>query len=264
VKETDRPDLMLLSVYRDHGVIPKESRDDNFNKASIDLTTYQVVRPGRVVANKMKTWQGSIAVSAFEGIVSPAYMVFDADPTIHGRFLHYLLRSRPYVAEYGRLSYGVRPAQWDLRWDDLRDVRLLIPPVDAQGLIAEFLDRETHLIDSLVEAKKKLIDLLAEKQAALITQETWDDRWPTTQLKRHVDLLPGYAFSSDDYLTDGEGVRLLRGINVGVGRISWETTVSWPADQIDSLGLFELKEGDLVIGLDRPWISEGKASALPG
>jgi type I restriction enzyme S subunit len=183
IKETGQPDLKLLSVYRDLGVIPKDSRDDNFNKASVDLTSYQVVKPGRVVANKMKTWQGSIAVSSYEGIVSPAYMVFDADPTIYGRFLHYLLRSRPYVAEYGRLSYGVRPGQWDLRWDDLRDVRLLIPGRDTQRLIADFLDRETSRIDALVEAKRKLIGFLAEKRTALITHAVTKGLDSTVPLK---------------------------------------------------------------------------------
>lgn len=169
-KETGQPDLPLLSVYRDHGVIPKSSRDDNFNKPGIDLSTYQVVRPGDVVANKMKTWQGSIAVSDHRGIVSPAYLVLATDGSIYPRYLHYLLRSRPYVAEYGRLSYGLRPAQWDLRWDDLRDVRLLRPPKHSQVAIAEFLDRETDRIDLLIDNKGRLIDLLQEKQSALITQ----------------------------------------------------------------------------------------------
>ena len=34
-------DEELLSVYRDHGVIPKASRDDNNNKPSDDLSVYQ-------------------------------------------------------------------------------------------------------------------------------------------------------------------------------------------------------------------------------
>lgn len=237
VKETGQPDLTLLSVYRDYGVIPKDSRDDNYNKSSLDLTAYQVVKPGRVVANKMKTWQGSIAVSNFEGIVSPAYMVFDADPTIHGRFLHYLLRSRPYVAEYARLSHGVRPAQWDLRWDDLRDVRLLVPPRHVQTWIADFLDRETHRIDSLVEAKKKLIDLLAEKRAALISQAVtqgldptvpmkdsgvpWFDRipasWTVGPLKRVAQVRYGLGQPPP---TRESGVPILRATNIERGRIN--------------------------------------------
>ena len=149
-KQTGFPDLRLLSAYRDYGVIPKDSRDDNYNRVGADLSAYQVVRPGNVVANKMKTWQGSIAVSELEGLVSPAYIVCDVDSSFDPRYLHYLLRSMPYVAEYRRLSYGVRPTQWDLRWDDLRDIRLLKPPANAQVAIADFLDLESALDDSHV------------------------------------------------------------------------------------------------------------------
>lgn len=236
VKETNKPDLGLLSVYRDYGVIPRDSRDDNFNKASLDLTKYQVVRPGRVVANKMKTWQGSIAVSNLEGIVSPAYMVFDAAPTVHGRFLHYLLRSGPYVAEYAKLSYGVRPAQWDLRWEDLRDIRLLMPPVDAQRRIADFLDRETSRIDALMDSKKGLIGLLAEKRTALITHTVTKGLDPSVPMKdsriaslgeipRHWDLAPlkrvarvRYGLGQPPPPSDS-GIPVIRATNIDQGRI---------------------------------------------
>ena len=66
----------LLSVYRDYGVVPKSSRDDNFNKPSDDLSTYQLVEHGDLAINKMKAWQGSVAISQCRGIVSPAYFVY--------------------------------------------------------------------------------------------------------------------------------------------------------------------------------------------
>lgn len=101
VKETNCPDLQLLSVYRDHGVIPKASRDDNFNKASDDLCAYQRIQQGDLVLNKMKAWQGSIGISSHEGIVSPAYFTYR--PTKGSRafepdYLHHLVRSLEYIA----------------------------------------------------------------------------------------------------------------------------------------------------------------------
>ncbi len=78
-KRTGFHDKELLSVYRDYGVIPKASRDDNFNKPSDDLSPYQLVKADDLVMNKMKAWQGSIAISEYEGIVSPAYFVYEAN-----------------------------------------------------------------------------------------------------------------------------------------------------------------------------------------
>ena len=65
-------DKQVLSVYREYGVIPKDSRDDNHNVTSEDTSNYKYVVPGNLVINKMKAWQGSMGVSEYEGIVSPA------------------------------------------------------------------------------------------------------------------------------------------------------------------------------------------------
>ena len=69
-------DQTILSVYREYGVIPKDSRDDNHNVTSEDISKYKYVKPGYFVINKMKAWQGSMGVSDFEGVVSPAYFIY--------------------------------------------------------------------------------------------------------------------------------------------------------------------------------------------
>lgn len=66
----------ILSVYREYGVIPKSSRDDNHNVTSLDTSKYKYVKPGNLVINKMKAWQGSMGVSKYEGVVSPAYFIY--------------------------------------------------------------------------------------------------------------------------------------------------------------------------------------------
>lgn len=163
---TGRPDVELLSVYRDYGVVPKSSRDDNFNKSSEDLSSYRYVRPGDLVLNKMKTWQGSLAVSEYEGIVSPAYFVCDLSPEVHPRFAHHLLRSRPYIHLYQAASKGIRPNQWDLPFEEFRTLPMLLPPLEEQRRIADFLDAETARIDKLVATLQRELDLLAERRAA--------------------------------------------------------------------------------------------------
>ena len=76
-KEPKNPgEKIVLSLYREYGVIPKDSRDDNHNQTSEDTSKYKYVIPGNFVVNKMKAWQGSVAVSDYEGIISPAYYVY--------------------------------------------------------------------------------------------------------------------------------------------------------------------------------------------
>lgn len=167
-KVTGFPDEELLSVYRDYGVIPKSSRDDNHNKASEDLSGYQLVTEGALVTNKMKAWQGSIAISRYQGIVSPAYYVYTPQSDECDQFLHYLLRSDPYIGMYGRISKGVRVNQWDLEHEALRNIPVLLPDLETQRQIADFLDRETARIDLLIEKKQRLVALLGEKENTAI------------------------------------------------------------------------------------------------
>lgn len=169
-KSTGHPDEELLSVYRDYGVIPKSSRDDNGNVESEDLNAYQLVDVDDLVMNKMKAWQGSIAVSDLRGIVSPAYFVFKPCHKAHGPFLHHLLRSKKYIGEYNRLSKGIRVGQWDLEPIAFRTTPVILPPYQEQVEIASFLERETAQIDALIEKQQQLIHTLGERRKAVITR----------------------------------------------------------------------------------------------
>jgi len=79
--------------------------------------------------------------------------------------------------------------------------------------------------------------------------------WESTRLGYHMDILSGYAFPSNGF--SNEGVKLLRGINVGVDSIRWNETVFWPKTKIKGLESYFLKVGDIVVGMDRPLIGKG-------
>jgi type I restriction enzyme, S subunit len=168
-KDTGHPQETLLSVYRDYGVIEKSSRDDNRNRESEDLSGYQLVVNGDLVTNKMKTWQGSIAVSSIQGIVSPAYYVYRKLHSGNDAYFHHLFRSVPYITGYQSISKGIRVGQWDLEADKFRLFPVLIPPRPEQDAIVSHLDRATARIDTLVAKTERSIELLREHRIALIT-----------------------------------------------------------------------------------------------
>ncbi|MCS5603826.1 MAG: restriction endonuclease subunit S, partial [Paracoccus sp.] len=255
-KSIGHADEELLSVYRDHGVVPTSSRDDNHNKPSEDLSGYQLVTEGALVTNKMKAWQGSIAISRHRGIVSPAYYVYRPLSEEHDQFLHYLLRSEPYVALYQRISKGVRVSQWDLEHEALRTIPVLLPDLATQKQIADFLDAETTRIDALIEKKQRLMAVANERIAAIVETAIPSDG-PQTKLGHHIDILSGYAFASDGFSSDPEDMRLLRGANVTPNVIRWDDVVYWPRNDVARLARFELTIGDIVLGMDRPWVADG-------
>lgn len=170
VKRMGFENEQLLSVYRDLGVIVKSSRDDNHNKASDDLSTYQLVEIGDLAINKMKAWQGSLAVSEYRGIVSPAYFICKPLSNNNSRFLHYLLRSDIYIKQYERNSGGVRNDQWDLNYDRFRKIEIGIPNITEQTKIANYLDKKISYIDQIIEKKQVQIAFLVEKRITVINR----------------------------------------------------------------------------------------------
>jgi len=178
------PDLPLLSVVREKGVILRSSMSDEENRNYVpdDLSNYKVVRKGNLVINKMKAWQGSMGIASQDGIVSPAYFVYDFN-IADLNFGHALLRSKPYVASFGRASDGVRVGQWDLSPADMKRILVVIPPLPEQTAIVRYLDFMDRRIRRYINAKKKLIALLNEQKQAIIHQAVTRGLDPNVRLK---------------------------------------------------------------------------------
>ena len=171
VAARNRSDLPLLSVVREKGVVLRDvsNKDENHNFIPDDLTNYKVVQHGQFAMNKMKAWQGSYGVSEFDGIVSPAYFVFDLD-SVDGNYFHTAIRSKAYVPYFTQASDGVRIGQWDLSQARMREIPFLVPPLTEQAAIVRFLDHADRRIRRYIGAKQKLIGLLEEQKQAIINQ----------------------------------------------------------------------------------------------
>ena len=104
--------------------------------------------------------------------------------------------------------------------------------------------------------KEKLLPEIAEDELPFEIPESW--KW--VRLSAVTDMLSGFAFKSEDFKTEGK-YRLLRGINLGVNDVRWKETVY--VDTVsDRVRDYRLASGDVLLGLDRPWISEGTRVAI--
>ena len=160
----------VLSLYREYGVIPKSSRDDNHNITSDNTDDYKLVEKGDFVINKMKAWQGSMGVSLYEGIISPAYYVCSfINEKVYKPYFHYLMRDSSYLPEYKRLSGGKRVGQWDLAYDKFKSLPALLPPILAeQRAIADWLDAKCADIDATIALKEQKQEKLKEYKKTII------------------------------------------------------------------------------------------------
>ena len=247
-KEADRPDLPPLSVYLDAGVVPRSTRDDNHNRLGADMSNYLVVRPGDIVFNKLRTWQGGLGVSSDEGVVSPAYFVCRPNAQVDSRYFHYLLRSAPYLAELTRISKFMPPSQFDIAWDDLKAMLVPRPPLAEQRAIADYLDAETARIDALIAKKQQLINLLEERIDSEVrtaigrSSLAQPNGEPAVELRRFVERRLEWATEGDMITAFRDGQVTTRSLR---GRDGF--TDSWT----EGSRVKRVQIGDLVVhGLD--------------
>ena len=160
----------LLSVTREQGVIERniESKEENHNFIPDDLSGYKLVRKGQFVINKMKSWQGSYGVSDYEGIVSPAYYVCDLTFPCK-KFFSMAIRSKAYIPFFTQYSKGIRVDQWDLSPIGLKSIPFIVPPIEEQQAIVDYIEAKLSKIDSCMADLQAEIDYLKEFKQRLIS-----------------------------------------------------------------------------------------------
>lgn len=184
VSVDNHPELDLLSVYLDRGVIPfSDVEEKRTNTTSLDLSKYQLVEPGNLVLNNQQAWRGSVGVSKHRGIVSPAYIVLALADCFDPSFSNYYFRTSTTVAHYLIASKGVGTIQRNLYWPSLKRCNVVIPPIVEQRAISAFLDDKCAKIDGAVKIKEDQIALLRERRQIIIQDAVTRGLNPSAQMK---------------------------------------------------------------------------------
>lgn len=267
VSEKNKPKWPLLSVVRDKGVIlrNRSSKEENHNFIPDDLSNYKVVRKNQFVMNKMKSWQGSYGISEYNGIVSPAYYVFDIEGCLSS-FFHLSIRSRLYIQHFMQASTGIRPDQWDLNINYMKDIPFLIPSLYEQQTIVDYLNRETAEMDALITEQEELVSLLKQKRSAIISEAVcrgldptvpmkdsgveWlgmvPTVWKVSQIGRYYEVQLGKMLQTKKVRNDDLEVPYFKVQNIQWSGIS-EDNVSLMFCSASSISQYSIEQGDLLI-----------------
>lgn len=200
VSEKNHPELPLLSVVREHGVILRDIEDteSNHNYIPDDLSGYKVVKKGQFAMNKMKAWQGSYGISDYTGIVSPAYFIFDM-AFENLEYFHYAIRSKVYVNFFAQASDGIRVGQWDLQMDKMKEIPFIIPPSDEQNAIVEHIKNTLPTYNNAIEKLTAEVEVLEEYKAKIIADTV------TGKIDVRGIEIPEYEFTEETIDGDSEG-----------------------------------------------------------
>ncbi|RLD57469.1 MAG: hypothetical protein DRJ01_13820 [Bacteroidetes bacterium] len=162
-------DEELLSVTIGKGVI-KQSELDKKDSSTLDKSKYLLIHPGDLVYS-MRFRQGASGYSNYKGIVSPACTVLQPKRNIqiNPKYFFYVFRTGFYKNYVERFSYGIADGQIPLRYKDFKRMYSIVPPLETQNAIVEYLDQKTKKIQEFISKKERLIELLEEQKKKNIT-----------------------------------------------------------------------------------------------
>lgn len=158
----------LLTVSHITGVTRRSEKDVYMFQAD-DKCGYKQCFPGDLVVNTLWAWMGAMGVSSLEGIVSPDYHVYTSKGLLLPKFVEFLCRSRPFIAEVNRWSKGVWSSRLRLYPENFFEMRLPVPSRNEQREIVEVIEKEQQKAKELVDTLCRSIALAKERRAALIT-----------------------------------------------------------------------------------------------
>ncbi|MGV9976143.1 hypothetical protein [Micromonospora wenchangensis] len=208
----------MLSLRSTGEVVARAEMGGRQEPDESSLPKYLVAEIDDLIVNPMWLIGGGIGVSRRAGAVSPDYRVFRTRGLLLPRFIHYLLRSQPYLDQY--LLYTRAQTTFDRRVQqpDLDNLPLPVPPLVDQRAIVDYLDRQTARIDTLVEEQQRLIEMLRERRVAVIATGLGSSADHMTRLKHVSTVQTGVTLNGEGSASEPEWP-YLRVANVQVGYV---------------------------------------------
>ena len=172
-KEYEPLSVTKLGVFPQWENVAKTNDGDN----------RKLVKKGDFVINSRSDRKGSSGVSDRDGSVSLINIVLQPRNTIRADFSNYLLKSYKFIEEYYRNGRGIVADLWTTRYDEMKMIKLAVPPLEEQSAIATYLDTATAKIDAAIAQQQKMIDLLNERKQIIINRAVTKGLNPNAKMK---------------------------------------------------------------------------------
>lgn len=161
----------LLSVSHYTGITLKRDsleNEDDFISNAETLEGYKRVAKGDLVINIMLAWNGSLGISPFDGITSPAYCVYRAKENNNPEYFGYLFATNLLKTEFRKKSTGIIDSRLRLYSDKFFSIFSVVPPVVEQNKIVEYIKTQSDKINHFIAKKQQFIALLKEQRQSVI------------------------------------------------------------------------------------------------
>lgn len=232
------------------GIVPQlataAKSDDGDNR--------KLVKKGDFVINSRSDRRGSSGISNYDGSVSLINTILTPRGKMNPDYYNWLFHTVQFEDEFYKWGHGIVDDLWTTRWQDMKNISVLVPPEENQEKIAGFLDKKCSEIDSIIEESKKSIEeYKAWKQSVIfeaVTGKNNRKKWKQEKLKYLAD----YNIESLSEETNGDfnfDYIDIGSVKFGEGIISKENMNFKVAP---SRARRIVKEGDVIISSVRTYL----------
>lgn len=266
-ERSEKGEEELLSVSHYTGVTKKRDsleNEDDFISNAKTLVGYKKVAENDLVSNIMLAWNGSLGISKYEGITSPAYCVYRIKGDNNPHYYGYLFSTAIMKAEFRKKSFGIIDSRLRLYSDKFFSIPVAVPPRDEQDQIVSYIKAQSKKIKHFIQKKQAFIELLKEQRQAVISKAItkginpkvalkesgiqWlgniPKHWTIRRLKFCLEEKLKYGANESGFDYNPDWYRYIRITDFSKGGIlSEENKLSLPVE----IGKeYELKDGDIL------------------
>lgn len=258
--------------------------DEQTGKVPTSFSTYQQVAKEDIVMCLFDLDVSAVfsGRSDFDGMISPAYKCFKCKKNLSPKYAEYYYRAVFVDRKYKRYSKNVR---FSISADEFFALPMLIPTLEEQQCIANFLDEKCSEIDSLMTDIQSQITTLEEYKKSVITEvvtkglnsdvemkdsgidanTTIPQNWDVSRLSYECYIrarLGWKGLKADEYVD--EGYAFISAFNIQNGKLVWEPLNFITEQRYEESPEIKLQCGDVIIVKDGAGIGKcARVDELP-
>lgn len=193
----------------------------------------KLVRKGDFAINSRSDRRGSCGISPCDGSVSLINTILKPRGQMNPNFYNWLFHTSVFADEFYKWGHGIVDDLWTTRWQEMKNISVVVPTLEEQQQIADYLDKKCEEIDSLVELQEQMIAQLTEYKQSVITEDVTKGLDPNAPLVPSGidwigDIPKGWKISSIKWLMSLYAGATPKSDN----EVLWDGDIPWitPAD----------------------------------
>ena len=260
-------DYAPLSVTM-QGILPQletaAKTDDGDNR--------KLVKKGDFAINSRSDRRGSCGISPYDGSVSLINTILKPRGEMNPNFYNWLFHTSPFADEFYKWGHGIVDDLWTTRWQEMKNISVVIPSLEEQQKISIFLDKKCSIIDSLISLQEQMMEQLTNYKLSVITEAVTKGLNDEVQfvssgiewigdVPKHWDINKlfnlctikgriGWKGLRSDEFKENSYAYLVTGQDFKSADIDWKKCYQIDKERYDEDPYIQLNEGDLLVTKD--------------